>query len=124
MPYKPGHSCACYGCPGIAKPGNQYCDKHASMEPPKERRDPDRSAAKRGYGKAWQKARKGYLERHPLCVECLKEGRYVKATDVDHIIPHRGDKTLFWDVSNWQALCHSCHSKKTNQEDRYPEYHY
>ena len=37
------------------------------------------------------------LRRHPLCVECMKQGRYVKATDVDHIIPHRGDKILFWD---------------------------
>ena len=56
-----------------------------------------RSAGARGYTRAWQKARKKYLEAHPLCVECMKEGRYVKATDVDHIIPHRGDRTLFWD---------------------------
>jgi hypothetical protein len=33
----------------------------------------------------------------------MKEGRYVKATDVDHIIPHRGDKKLFWNESNWQG---------------------
>ncbi|KAE8545359.1 hypothetical protein F6453_2331 [Marinobacter nauticus] len=24
---------------------------------------------------------------------------------------------LFWDDSNWQALCHSCHSEKTASED-------
>ncbi|MBQ7437902.1 MAG: HNH endonuclease [Oscillospiraceae bacterium] len=50
---------------------------------------------------AGQKARKRYLEAHTLCVECMKEGRYVKATDVDHIIPHRGDKKLFWDEGNF-----------------------
>ena len=39
-----------------------------------------RSAAGRGYGRAWQKARKAYLQKHPLCVECMKERRYVKAS--------------------------------------------
>ncbi len=124
MPYKPGHNCAVYGCPGIAKPGRQYCEKHAAMEPPKDAYDPDRSAYRRGYGKKWEAARKRYLASHPLCVECQKEGRYVQATDVDHIIPHRGDMALFWDEGNWQALCHSCHSIKTNREDRYFEYRY
>ena len=52
------------------------------------------------------------------------EGRYVKATDVDHIVPHRGDKKLFWDESNWQALCHRHHSIKTRNEDQTPEYHF
>jgi 5-methylcytosine-specific restriction protein A len=55
-------------------------------------------------------------------VECLKKGLYVRATDVDHIKPHRGDKKLFWDTSNWQALCHSHHSIKTNREDHFPVY--
>ena len=32
---------------------------------------------------------------------------------VDHIIPHRGDPELFWDRSNWQALCKNCHDRKT-----------
>ena len=52
------------------------------------------------------------------------EGRLVKATVVDHVTPHRGDKKLFWDESNWQALCKRCHDKKTMTEDRYKEYKY
>ena len=83
-----------------------------------------RSAAGRGYGVAWRKARKQYLEEHPLCVECMKEGRYVKATVVDHIIPHRGNKTLFWDQRNWQALCKRCHDRKTMTRDRIQKYKY
>jgi 5-methylcytosine-specific restriction protein A len=54
----------------------------------------------------------------------MKEGRYVKATDVDHIKPHRGDNVLFWDQSNWQSLCHRHHSVKTRNEDHTPEYKY
>lgn len=78
------------------------------------------SSAKRGYGRAWQKAREGFLRKHPLC-ECDKcqagTLRVRAATVVDHIIPHRGDKKLFWDRNNWQAMAASCHSKKTARED-------
>ncbi|MGM9590559.1 MAG: HNH endonuclease signature motif containing protein, partial [Faecousia sp.] len=40
-------------------------------------------------------------------------GRLTPATVVDHIIPHRGDRKLFWDESNWQPLCKDCHNRKT-----------
>lgn len=83
-----------------------------------------RSAASRGYGSRWNKARKMYLAAHPLCEQCLKEGRYTKATVVDHIKPHRGDPKLFWDPDNWQALCKKCHDKKTGEYDSRPEYKY
>ncbi|HOO52277.1 MAG TPA: HNH endonuclease signature motif containing protein, partial [Alphaproteobacteria bacterium] len=50
-----------------------------------------------------------------LCVECERKGHVIPATVVDHIIPHRGDETLFWDESNWQALCKKCHDRKTGK---------
>ena len=49
------------------------------------------------------------------CAECMKQGNLTPATVVDHIIPHRGDMKLFWDESNWQALCESCHNQKTGR---------
>ena len=52
------------------------------------------------------------------------EEKYIKATVVDHITPHRGDKKLFWDEDNWQPLCKRCHDKKTMTEDRYKSYKY
>ncbi len=64
------------------------------------------------------------LRRHPLCVRCKAQGRFTAATVVDHIIPHRGDPHLMWDESNWQALCKSCHDRKTWTEDRNPVYRY
>jgi len=42
-----------------------------------------------------------------------------KAVVVDHITPHRGNETLFWDKVNWQGLCLSCHSRKTLAENGY-----
>lgn len=71
------------------------------------------TAAQRGYGSAWQKARAGFLAQHPLCVDCLAAGRTTAATEVDHVIPHRGDRAKFWDASNWAARCKPCHSRKT-----------
>lgn len=67
------------------------------------------TAAQRGYGAAWRRARAAFLRDHPLCVMCLAEGKYTPATVVDHIKPHRGDQKLFWDVGNWQPLCKRHH---------------
>lgn len=36
---------------------------------------------------------------------------------VDHIVPHKGDLSLFWSRSNWQSLCKRCHDIKTAMED-------
>ncbi|WP_328203649.1 hypothetical protein [Brevibacillus nitrificans] len=47
----------------------------------------------------------------------MDEGNVGAATVVDHIIPHKGDKELFWDQKNWQGLCDSHHSRKTAKED-------
>jgi 5-methylcytosine-specific restriction protein A len=73
------------------------------------------SSFERGYGHRWQRNRKGFLQENPLCVQCLGEGRSVPATDVDHIKPHRGDEGIFWDVTNWQALCGFHHKQKTGR---------
>ena len=119
MPTRPNVPCRHPGCAELVPPGQKYCEIHKALHP-----EEVRSAASRGYGTAWQKARKQYLEDHPLCVECMKEGRYVKATVVDHIVPHRGDEKLFWDRCNWQPLCKRCHDQKTGREDSRPGYYY
>ncbi len=71
------------------------------------------TAASRGYDGRWRKARRLFLQEHPLCAHCENEGIIRPATVVDHVIPHRGDAALFWDVSNWQPLCKVHHDRKT-----------
>ena len=119
MPRMPDHPCGHPGCPRLVPRGKKYCGEHAAQHPEK-----SRPASERGYGSAWRRARRRYLEAHPLCVECMKEERYTRATDVDHIVPHRGDPALFWDEGNWQALCHRHHSVKTRRDDHCPVYTY
>lgn len=76
-------------------------------------------ATARGYSYKWEKARKRFLSEHPLCCYCEREGRITAASVVDHIEPHRGDKSLFWNESNWQPLCKPCHdSVKAREEGR------
>jgi len=72
-----------------------------------------KSAAQRGYGSRWQRARALWLAKHPLCEACKRRGVVTEATVVDHIVPHRGDPQLFWDQSNWASLCKACHDAKT-----------
>ena len=67
------------------------------------------SAASRGYDSRWHKARAGYLRSHPLCVCCSANDRTSAAEVVDHVVPHKGDRGLFWDRNNWQGLCWRCH---------------
>jgi 5-methylcytosine-specific restriction protein A len=77
------------------------------------------SAAARGYGARWRRARQSFLARHPLCWFCETRGRLEPATVVDHRVPHRGDPVLFWDEGNWAALCKRCHDRKTAREGRW-----
>jgi len=115
MPKKPLHPCGHVGCPELTR--DPYCPKHTKEV--KQRYDKDRpNATERGYNYRWQKARRYFLKKHPLCEICKAEGRLTAATVVDHIIPHRGDKRLFWNKDNWQALCKRCHDIKTVREDR------
>ena len=78
-----------------------------------------RPISTRLYGRQWRKERALYLKLHPLCKICMSENRVTPATEVDHIIPHKGNYDLFWDVNNWQALCKICHSKKGLNERGY-----
>lgn len=119
MPKKPNIPCKHPGCPKLVPYSSRYCEEHRKLH-----KDEYRTSQEKGYNSRWRKVRRIFLKAHPLCEMCRKEGRLVKATVVDHIIPHRGDQELFWDQNNFQALCKSCHDRKTMTEDRYQEYKY
>jgi 5-methylcytosine-specific restriction protein A len=114
MPSKPKRFCKKAGCPNVSS--EPYCADHKHLA---RTYDEHRgTAAQRGYDSKWRKARLGYLKKHPLCVQCEYDGKHIPATVVDHIIPHKGDKDLFWDSkNNWQPLCKRHHDIKTVRED-------
>lgn len=116
MPRKAKRPCCHPGCSSLTE--ERYCKEHKPLHNVRP------SASSLGYGNKWRNTSKQYLRAHPLCVRCSLEGKYTQATVVDHIIPHRGDKLLFWDNTNWQSLCKPCHDRKTWKEDSNPEYKY
>ncbi len=111
MPWKPPRHCPrghppytgprCPICTAASRPASRLTSE--AVRP---------SARERGYDSKWDKARKDYLAAHPSCISCG-----VPATVVDHKVPHKGDRKLFWSRSNWQPLCRACHGRKTVRED-------
>lgn len=113
MPYKPLHKCAAPGCTLLVS--TTYCPAHT----PENKRPDDKergTASQRGYNTRWRKYRIAYLAKHPLCAACEQAELLTPSTVVDHIKPHKGDSILFWEKSNHQALCKSCHDQKTARE--------
>lgn len=111
MPIAARRPCTWPGCRELVSEGSRCAQHRRQVE--RERG----SAHERGYTSAWTKARAAYLSAHPICVVHRAEGALVAASVVDHKVPHRGDKQLFWDSGNWQALCKPCHDRKTATED-------
>jgi len=111
MPVKAPRICGCGKV--VAADGRCACEakSNAARKAVYDKARPSSSA--RGYTGAWDQARKAWLDRHPFCVRCGK-----RADVVDHKIPHRGDKQLFWDRSNWQSLCFTHHNSSKQREER------
>ena len=62
---------------------------------------------------AWRKLRALVIQNNPICQQCGRQASNV----CDHINPVRLGGS-FWDVNNLQALCTSCHNKKSGQESK------
>ncbi len=112
MPKSPPKPCKHAGCGVLVLDGSGFCKPHARAV------EVNRgSAHERGYTGAWRKARLHWLRAHPLCAACEARSLVVAASVVDHVTPHRGNKTLFWDSQNWQSMCKPCHDRKTVTQD-------
>lgn len=103
MPTAALRPCLQPGCPALVTKGR--CATHGAR--------PNADARRAYHTARWQRLRAQVLREQPCCQECRSRGRVVMSTDVDHIVPHRGDEDLFWARSNLQGLCHGCHSAKT-----------
>ena len=61
----------------------------------------------------WRKIRMAHLRREPLCRHCLERGVTTAGNTVDHIDNDSWNNA----PDNFQTLCTSCHTIKTNTED-------
>jgi 5-methylcytosine-specific restriction protein A len=85
-------------CPELIDSGS-FCVKHQPVRK-------EKSAARRGYDRAWNKVREVHLGNQPVCEIC---GAY-NNLEVHHIKPIKeGGQRL--SLNNLQTLCHDCHNK-------------
>ncbi|MDR0530766.1 MAG: HNH endonuclease [Oscillospiraceae bacterium] len=102
MPWKARHFCDYPGCPELVAAGEKFCANHKKHTP---------RGDSAHYDRRWQKIRALFLAKHPLCADCQAAGRLTPATELHHIVAVNGggsDRD-----ENLQALCKSCHSKRT-----------
>ncbi len=112
MAIKPLRPCKHPGCGALTRDG--WCPAHR----PKHAARKESEAWHRMYSDPiWtQRLRPEQLLKEPFCRECSRHGLRVRASEVDHVIPHHGDRKLFSNPDNLQSLCHRCHSAKTMRE--------
>jgi len=124
MPDRPLRHCTMPWCPALVRSGR--CAAHARQV------DQQRgSSTERGYDGRWRAYSQRFRAEFPLCgmrppeapatsdSVCRLEGRVTAATLVDHIVPIAGGgDPRFYDASNHQALCDTCHNRKRERESR------
>ena len=107
LPYRAKKPCAYPGCPKLTN--SRYCPEHERAEAQRyERYDRDPNTAK-NYGSSWRRVRDRFLEAHPLCEICQKDGKLVPAVLVHHKIKITDGGAN--DDSNLAALCQFHHSQ-------------
>ena len=113
MPTRPKSLCRKPGCvQAISSPG--FCEKHIKNSDGWSQTN-RASPSARGYDWKWRKTRGRILERDSgLCQLCLEQGLLIPASEVDHIVSRANGGND--DSDNLQAICRSCHKKKTNRE--------
>lgn len=100
--------CAHAGCGLLVTVGQRHCAQHAHQH----RQSKGRSIFTPMYQEPeYRRQRAAFLLAHPLC------GCGSRATVLDHVVPHRGDRRLFMDQANWSAVCKRCHDRKTGRLD-------
>lgn len=109
--------CAEPGCGRCAEEGGTLCPAHKGKPKAPRLFEGTRRKASAAwhplYSTArWRALRRAVLEARPFCAACG-----APATEVDHIVPHRGSEDLFYSEANLQPLCKRCHSAKTLAEN-------
>jgi 5-methylcytosine-specific restriction protein A len=76
------------------------------------------SARQRGYDGRWDKVVATFKQRNPVCLGCAAIGERYPTEVVDHVEPHKGDQTKFWNTAMWQPACRWHHDVIEKQLER------
>ncbi|WP_345993752.1 HNH endonuclease [Sulfurimonas sp. HSL-1716] len=119
----PKKICNQVGCNNLISISERYCGDHKRIVSKYKHRIYDnhkrnKDHSKFYHSKEWKSIRETIMERNGgLCKRCQQLDIITNADVVDHIIPITEDYTKRLDLSNLQPLCHSCHNKKTADDE-------
>lgn len=115
MPMKP--STPCRKCKAAHNNRNGYCDEHQSLSVGWFKRRSKAKQTRNGSTRRYRKEREAILIRdNYLCQPCKRNGLFVAAVEVDHIVPEAEGGSD--EPSNKQGICLYCHKVKTQQESQ------
>lgn len=66
------------------------------------------------YPNGWDAFARAFRQQHPLCENCLNEGRTTPATEVHHIVKVSVRPDLVFEERNLMAVCRPCHEVVEN----------
>lgn len=121
MAMQPLHFCAHMGCGELVS--TRYCLTHQAEHDREQaakqaRYDKSRgSASSQGYDAKWRAVRLAYLRRHPLCEDCLAEGKTTPAVMVHHIVAIKAGGARL-DPGNLRSQC-TAHHEAIHGKDRF-----
>ena len=102
-----------------------YCSSHKQLKNEsrkqydKQRFNNDKEVRRTYNTSRWKTIRKQTLIRdNGLCLYCLHNGMYTKATLVDHFIPIRDAYEDRYDQNNLVSACNKCNTTKAIDEDK------
>lgn len=85
---------------------------------------PMRELRKKAYNTTrWRKLRLSFLKEHPLCAECLKEGKVTPAEHVHHLkspfSKGQVNQALMYDETNLESICAYHHGLEHQKDNGY-----
>ena len=108
MPNRPPQMCVAPGCAALVQ--GRRCRVHAAQQ---------EHARTNWDVRRWYRTPRWKLLRALVLREsaytCAGCGLVMVALEVDHVRKHDGSSLLFWQRANLQALCRSCHQRKTQR---------
>jgi 5-methylcytosine-specific restriction enzyme A len=140
MPQRPPKPCAQPGCPVLIRNGAARCERHRIRRESAHRRGYGatwqriRAAHLRRHPVCVECALKSGTTAAELeallrrirsgdvadldpdaIVDAMETAERCAANEVDHVVPHRGDRVLLLDRGNLQSMCRPHHSAKTGR---------
>lgn len=118
----PKKFCNKVNCKNLVELTNKYCEEHKEENNnyDKQRYSNDKEVRRTYNSTTWKTIRRNILigRDSNMCLYCLHNGKYTKATVVDHYIPVRDAYERRYDADNLVSACVQCNTRKSVDEDK------